>query len=61
MFCLYEDVYGAIWAGSGYEAISRLKGNQVTHYPDTGFLKDNNCETFSRLRMENCLPVPKMA
>ena len=46
VFCLYEDNYGAIWAGSGYEAISRLQGNQVTHYPDTGFLKDNNCETF---------------
>ncbi len=44
VLCLYEDISGAIWAGSGYETISRLQGKTVTRYPDTGYLKDNNCE-----------------
>lgn len=44
VMCMYEDVDGALWAGSGYQGISRLKNNKLTNWKNTGFLKDNNCE-----------------
>jgi ligand-binding sensor domain-containing protein len=44
VMCMYEDPQGSLWAGSGYQGISRLTGNKVTNWEDTGFLKDNNCE-----------------
>lgn len=42
--CMYEDHSGALWAGSGYQGISRLKNNKLTNWKNTGYLKDNNCE-----------------
>ncbi|MGB5007881.1 MAG: histidine kinase [Ferruginibacter sp.] len=44
VMCMYEDGEGAIWAGSGYQGISRFKNNKLTNWKNTGFLKDNNCE-----------------
>ena len=41
---MYEDHSGALWAGSGYQGISRLKNNKLTNWKNTGYLKDNNCE-----------------
>ncbi|MBK8497011.1 MAG: histidine kinase [Chitinophagaceae bacterium] len=44
VMCMYEDGEGTIWAGSGYQGISRFKNNTLTNWKNTGFLKDNNCE-----------------
>ena len=44
VMCMYEDTDGGIWAGSGYQGISRFKNNKLTNWKNTGFLKDNNCE-----------------
>jgi ligand-binding sensor domain-containing protein/anti-sigma regulatory factor (Ser/Thr protein kinase) len=44
VMCMYEDAEGGIWAGSGYQGISRFKNNKFTNWRNTGFLKDNNCE-----------------
>jgi len=44
VMCMYEDPDGGIWAGSGYQGISRFKNNKLTNWKNTGFLKDNNCE-----------------
>ncbi|MGC4100648.1 sensor histidine kinase [Ferruginibacter sp.] len=44
VMCIHEDASGGLWFGSGYEGISRFKDNRLTHWKDTGFLKDNNCE-----------------
>ncbi|MBC7872737.1 MAG: histidine kinase [Ferruginibacter sp.] len=44
VMCMYEDNTGGLWAGSGYQGISRFKNNKLTNWVDTGFLTDNNCE-----------------
>lgn len=44
VMCLYEEDDGTVWAGSGYQGISRFKNNQLDNWRDTGFLLDNNCE-----------------
>lgn len=48
VMCMYEDTGSTLWAGSGYQGISRLKGSRLTNWRDTGFLKDNNCEAMYR-------------
>lgn len=48
VMCMYEDAGSTLWAGSGYQGISRLKGSRLTNWRDTGFLKDNNCEALYR-------------
>lgn len=45
VMCMYEDAGGGIWAGSGYQGISRFKNNKLNNWRNTDFLKDNNCET----------------
>jgi ligand-binding sensor domain-containing protein/anti-sigma regulatory factor (Ser/Thr protein kinase) len=42
--CMYEDKDGGLWAGSGYQGISRFKNGKIFNWRETGFLKDNNCE-----------------
>ena len=44
VMCMYEDAEGGLWAGSGYQGISRFKNKKLTNWSNTGFLKDNNCE-----------------
>jgi ligand-binding sensor domain-containing protein/anti-sigma regulatory factor (Ser/Thr protein kinase) len=44
VLCMYEAAGGSLWAGSGYEGITRFKNNTVTNWKQAGFLKDNNCE-----------------
>ncbi|MES2775144.1 MAG: histidine kinase [Bacteroidota bacterium] len=44
VMCMYEAADGALWAGSGYKGISRFGNQKLTHWENTGFLKDNNCE-----------------
>ncbi|MEK7224393.1 MAG: hypothetical protein AAB221_01770 [Bacteroidota bacterium] len=44
VMCMYEDTEGGLWAGSGYQGISRFKNGKLTNWRYTGFLKDNNCE-----------------
>ena len=44
VMCMYEDDGGGLWAGSGYQGISRFKNNKLTNWSNTGFVKDNNCE-----------------
>lgn len=46
VMCLYEDKTGGLWAGSGYQGISRWKNNKLSNWSKTGFLKDNNCRAF---------------
>ena len=48
VMCMYEDADGTLWAGSGYQGISRFKAGRLANWRDTGFLKDNNCETLYR-------------
>lgn len=48
VMCMYEDAGGTLWAGSGYQGISRFKENRLANWRDTGFLKDNNCEALYR-------------
>lgn len=43
VMCMYEDSKGALWAGSGYQGISRFKNGKLSNWNKTGFLKDNNC------------------
>lgn len=45
VMCMYEDAGGEIWAGSGYQGISRFKKNKLTNWRNTSFYEDNNCET----------------
>jgi len=40
---LHEDKEGGIWAGSGYQGISRWKHRKLSNWCNTGYLKDNNC------------------
>ncbi len=44
VLCMVEDAGGGLWAGSGYQGISRFKNNKLTNWQNTGFVKDNNCE-----------------
>lgn len=44
VLCMFEDNSGALWAGSGYQGISRYKNRRLTNWKNTGLLKDNNCE-----------------
>ena len=44
VLCMYEDKDGGLWAGSGYQGISRFKNDKLTNWREAGFLKDNNCE-----------------
>ncbi len=44
VMCLFEEEGGGIWAGSGYQGVSRYNNKQLQNWKDTGFLKDNNCE-----------------
>ncbi len=44
VMCMFEDSSGGLWAGSGYQGISRFKNKRLTNWKNTGFLKDNNCE-----------------
>ncbi len=44
VMCMYEDASGGLWAGSGYQGISRFKNGKLTNWRNAGFLKDNNCE-----------------
>jgi len=45
VLCMTETNDGALWAGSGYQGISRLKDKQLKNWKNGGRLKDNNCET----------------
>lgn len=45
VMCIYETEDESIWAGSGYQGISRLKNGKLINWNNTGFLKDNNCES----------------
>lgn len=42
--CMYEDNNNGLWAGSGYQGISRFKQGILTNFREAVFLKDNNCE-----------------
>lgn len=44
VLCIKETQDGAIWAGSGYQGISRYHNKKLSNWKDTGNLKDNNCE-----------------
>lgn len=45
VMCMYEDDKNGLWAGSGYQGISHYINNHLKNWKDTGFLRDNNCET----------------
>lgn len=44
VMCMYESEDESIWAGSGYQGISRFKNGKLSNWNKTGWLKDNNCE-----------------
>jgi len=44
VMCMYEDDEAALWAGSGYQGISRISNNNLTNWKANGFLRDDNCE-----------------
>lgn len=44
VMCMYEDAGDGLWAGSGYQGISRFKNNKLANWQNSGFVKDNNCE-----------------
>ncbi len=44
VMCMYEGNTGGLWAGSGYQGISRFRNGKLANWSNTGLLKDNNCE-----------------
>jgi ligand-binding sensor domain-containing protein/anti-sigma regulatory factor (Ser/Thr protein kinase) len=44
VLCMYEHNDGSLWAGSGYQGVSRFKNGKLTNWREAVFLKDNNCE-----------------
>lgn len=44
VLCITLTKDGALWAGSGYQGISRYKNNQLKNWISSKYLKDNNCE-----------------
>ncbi len=44
VMCMTETSNGEIWAGSGYQGITRLLNGEIQNWTQKGALKDNNCE-----------------
>lgn len=49
VLCLHETANGTLWAGSGYEGISKFANGQLHRYVQGAVLKDNNCEALYAL------------